>query len=220
LIPVLQECLQVAEKNVTRAAYIGASNGDAPEFFELFCAALDAINLHEARMIRAGFGSDDRAFLESADLVLLAGGDVEAGWDIITGTGMDAIITKKYYDGAVVAGVSAGAVHLGMGWYTSDHRRFSPGLKLFPYYAGVHGERADWLELRRLVETGEEPAPGRTCRGYGIPSGGALIYHADRSLEAVRYPVTEFSRSVNGNGEVQSGLLVPVIAPALQTKMH
>jgi hypothetical protein len=29
----LQASLRVTERNVTRAAYIGASNGDAPEFF-------------------------------------------------------------------------------------------------------------------------------------------------------------------------------------------
>src|SRR5690349_17223102 len=89
LLSALQESLQVGERNMTRAAYIGAANGDAPEFFELFVAAMDRINLHESRLIRAQFGSDDRAFLESADLVLLAGGDVDGGWNVMTNTGMD-----------------------------------------------------------------------------------------------------------------------------------
>src|SRR5262245_35623298 len=73
LLPALQESLQVSERNITKAAYIGASNGDDSEFFELFVAAMEGINLHESRMIRAGFGSEDRAFLESADLLVLAG---------------------------------------------------------------------------------------------------------------------------------------------------
>lgn len=204
LIPVLQESLQVSERNVTKAAYIGAANGDAPEFFELFVGAMSHINLHESRMIRAEFGSDDRAFLESADLVLLAGGNVDTGWDIITGTGMDAVITQRYYDGAVVVGVSAGAMHLGLGWHGAEQGRFSQGLQLFPHYIGVHSERADWQELRKLVET-----RGEHARGYGIPTGGTLIYHADLSLEAVRYPVAEFTRSVKENGEVTGSLLLP-----------
>jgi peptidase E len=207
LLPALQDSLQVSERNITRAAYIGASNGDAPEFFDLFVAAMDRVNLHESRMIRAGFDSDDRAFLESADLVLLAGGDVDDGWGIMTRTGMDAVITKKYYAGAVVVGVSAGAMQLGMGWHGGEHRNASKGLKLVPYYISVHSERDDWLQLRTLVEAREEYA-----KGYGVPFGGALIYHTDMSLEAVRYPVAEIKRSMKENGKVSGSLLLPVAA--------
>jgi cyanophycinase len=204
LLPALQESVQVSERNVTRAAYIGASNGDAPEFFDLFVAAMDRINLHESRMIRAEFGSDDRAFLESADLVLLAGGDVDDGWEIMKRTGMDAVITSRYYSGAVVLGVSAGAVQLGLGWHGRHGGQVSDGLKLVPYYIGVHGERDDWVPLRTLVQSKEEYA-----KGFGIPLGGAMIYHADMSMEAVRYPVAEFEKSVKQNGSVTGNLLLP-----------
>jgi peptidase E len=200
----LQESLQVSERSITRAAYIGASNGDAPEFFELFVAAMDDINLHESRMIRAEFGSEDRSFLESADLLLLAGGDVDDGWEIMTSTGMDAAITKKYYAGAVIVGVSAGAVQLGMGWYGKGDS-VSGGLKLVPYYIGVHDERDEWSHLRKLVEANEEYA-----KGFGIPFGGAMIYHADMSIEVVRYPVAEFEKSVKGSGKVTGNLLIAV----------
>lgn len=213
LLPALQESLQVSERNITRAAYVGASNGDDPEFFELFVAAMDHINLHDSRMIRSEFGSDDRAFLESADLVLLAGGDVDDGWAIMTSTGMSAVITRMYYAGAVVVGVSAGAMQLGMGWHGKDHGRVSDGLKLVPYYVGVHGEQDDWLHLRRLVESREEYA-----KGFGVPFGGAMIYHADMSVEAVRYPVAEFEKSVKEDGGVTGNLLLPVV-PARNSKM-
>jgi peptidase E len=208
LLPALQRSLQVSERNITKAAYIGASNGDAPEFYELFVAAMDSINLHESRMIRAGFGSEDRAFLESADLLVLAGGDTDEGWAIMKSTGMDAVATSRYYAGAVLVGVSAGAMQLGMGWYGKDDRAVSDGLKLVPYYIGVHGERDDWLQLRTLVEGREEYA-----KGFGIPSGGAMILHADLSMEAVRYPVTEFERSITAKGKVKGNLLMPA-APA------
>jgi peptidase E len=204
LLGALQQCLQVSQRNLTRAAYIGASNGDAPEFFELFVAAMDHINLHESRMIRAAFGDDDRSFLESADLLLLAGGDVDDGWEVMRGTGMDAVVTQRYYAGAVVVGVSAGAVQLGMGWRGKSAGRDSGGLKLVPYYIGVHGERDDWLALRTLVESREDYA-----KGFGIPSGGAMIYHADMSMEAVRYPVAEFEKSVQKNGRLMGNLLLP-----------
>jgi cyanophycinase len=203
----LQESLRVTERNITRAAYIGASNGDDPEFFGLFAAAMDQINLHESRLIRSGFGSEDRVFLENADVVLLAGGDTEAGWKIITSTGMDAVIRNRYYEGAVLVGVSAGAMQLGMGWHDNGAEGMGSGLKLVPYYVDVHDERDDWAHLRTLVQSREEYA-----KGFGIPSGGAMIYHADMSVEAVRFPVAEFERTVKekNDRQVTANLLLPV----------
>ena len=208
VLSALQESLQVSARNVTRAAYIGASNGDAPRFYELFVAAMDGIDLHDSRMIRAEFDSDDQAFLEGADLVLLAGGDTDDGWKIMRDTGMDAVITKQYYAGAVIVGVSAGAVQLGMGWSARDDAGAAGGLKLLPYYVDVHDERQDWSRLRTLVAAREEYA-----KGFGIPSGGAMIYHADMSVEAVTYPIVEFEKSVKESGRMTGNLLLPV-APA------
>jgi peptidase E len=210
LFPALQESLRVAERSITKAAYIGASNGDAPEFFELFVSAMDGINLHESRMIHAGFDSEDRAFLESADLLVLAGGDADEGWKVMKGTGMDEVITRKYYAGAVLAGVSAGAMQLGLGWGGKEDGSVSDGLKLVPYYIDVHRERDDWHHLRTLVEAREEYA-----KGFGIPSGGAMILHADMSMEAVRHPIAEFEKSVNEYGTA-GNLLLPA-APACNT---
>src|ERR1700741_520290 len=45
------------------AAYIGASNGDRPEFYEIFEAAMDAIGITDRRMIDSSCGPDHRAFL-------------------------------------------------------------------------------------------------------------------------------------------------------------
>lgn len=204
LVSALQESLQVSEKSVTRAAYIGASNGDAPEFFDLFVEAMNGINLHESRLIRSEFSSDDRTFLKNADLLLLAGGDVDKGWEIITSAGIDAIIMERYHAGKVIVGVSAGAVQLGMGWRGKEPGHVSNGLKLFPYYIGAHSEEDDWFLLRSLVESKEAYA-----KGFGIPTGGGMIYHKDMSIEAVRYPVTEFEKSVNENGGVTRNLLLP-----------
>ena len=212
LLRSLQESLRVSARNITKAAYIGASNGDSPEFFELFVAAMDRVNLHESRLIRAEFGSEDRQFLESADLLLLAGGDVDNGWEIMTNTGMDAAITRKYYDVALVIGVSAGAMQLGMGWHGKDGGAVCGALKLVPYYIGVHGERDDWSQLRKLVEAREEYA-----KGFGIPLGGALIYHADMSIEAIRYLVAEFEKSAKHGGRVTGNLLLPGAPPRTAT---
>jgi cyanophycinase len=53
------------------AAYIGASNGDRREFYEIFEAAANAVGITQRRMISSSFGPDDRAFLDCAQLILL-----------------------------------------------------------------------------------------------------------------------------------------------------
>src|SRR5580693_10114787 len=57
-----------------RAAYLGASNGDAREFYDLFVAAMAEIGIADCRMIPSEPAAEDHSWLENADLVLLAGG--------------------------------------------------------------------------------------------------------------------------------------------------
>src|SRR3954451_20193187 len=54
-----------------RAAYIGASNGDAREFYDLFVAAMDSVGIKTTRQIPADPSSEDVEFFEQADLILL-----------------------------------------------------------------------------------------------------------------------------------------------------
>ena len=82
------------------AAYIGASNGDRPEFYGIFEAAVDAVGITDRRMIDSSFGPDHRAFLERAQLIVLAGGDVRIGWNIFEKTGMKDVILGRYADGS------------------------------------------------------------------------------------------------------------------------
>jgi hypothetical protein len=89
------------------AAYIGASNGDRPEFYDIFEAAMDLIGISERRMVDAAFGPDDRAFLAQAGLIVLAGGDVRLGWNTFEKTGMKDVILDRYAKGAVLVGISA-----------------------------------------------------------------------------------------------------------------
>jgi peptidase E len=75
-----------------KAAYIGASNGDSPEFYSLFQAAMEGIGLSSCRMIPSIPSDEDRSFLASADLVLLAGGDVDQGWKVFEKNGIKEVI--------------------------------------------------------------------------------------------------------------------------------
>jgi Peptidase family S51 len=183
-----------------RAAYLGASNGDAPEFYQLFLAAMDQIDVHDCRQIPAQPAAEDLDFLAAADLILLAGGEVRRGWDAFKAAGLDQKLVERYYSGALLLGVSAGAVQLGLKGWDETGERTSDMLRIVPFVVDVHDEPG-WGRLLQAV-----PRAGEHARGIGIPSGGGALYHPDYSVEPVRHPLVEVSQAESG---MQQALLLP-----------
>lgn len=184
------------------AAYLGASNGDNPEFYRLFEAAMEGIGLKSCRMVPSSPSEEDRKFLATADLVLLAGGDVERGWNVFVDHGTKDLITQKRYDGSVFIGVSAGAVQLGLGTLLeSETMKKLPLFQFAPFYVGAHEEASDWWNLRALVKLA-----GDGARGVGIPAGGGLVYSPDGSLEPIRKALAEFHMQ---SDQMTENLLLP-----------
>lgn len=169
-----------------QAAYLGASNGDIREFYDLFVAAMAGIGIRRCRMIPSRPGPEDLAFLEAADLILLAGGDVRQGWEVFRTTGLQQKIVERYYGGALLLGVSAGAVQLGLkGWEDEAGSNLFDTFRLVPFVVDAHDEPS-WNRLHWTVRRS-----GELARGVGIRSGGGALYHPDSSLEPVRHPVVE-----------------------------
>jgi Peptidase family S51 len=183
-----------------RAAYLGASNGDAPEFYQLFLAAMEQIDVRDCRQIPAQPAAEDLDFLAGADLILLAGGEVRRGWDAFKAAGLDQKLVERYYSGALLLGVSAGAVQLGLRGWDETGERTSDMLRIVPFVVDVHDEPG-WGRLLQAV-----PRAGEHARGIGIPSGGGAIYHPDYSVEPVRHPLVEVSQAEGG---MQQALLLP-----------
>jgi len=183
-----------------KAAYLGASNGDLPEFYDLFVGAMAEIGVRDGdcRHIPSQPEAGDLEFLAAADLILLAGGDVQKGWRAFEASSLKDKIVERYYDGAILIGVSAGAVQLGLkGW--NDEEIFDT-LRLVPFVIDVHDEPS-WSGLLRAV-----PKAGELAKGFGIPSGGGALYHPDHSLEPVRHSLTEVETTENG---LRQALLFP-----------
>ncbi len=174
------------------AAYIGASNGDRKEFYSIFTVAMEATGFLDHRMIPSAFTSEDREFLDRAQLILLAGGDVHRGWQTFETTGMKEHILARHTQGAVLVGVSAGAVQLGR--HALNDKGDSSGLELFdvfglvPALIDVHDEQRDWSRLASTVSLLDG-----AITGLGIPTGGGLLFHSDGTAEALRHAVHEFS---------------------------
>ena len=196
-------------KKKIRAAYIGASNGDKKEFYDIFQSALFQVDIKDkdCMMIKSKPSKTEINFFEKADLILLAGGDTKKGWDIMNENGIREKLVDRYHNGALLIGISAGAVQLGSrGWAETNN---GPGeykvfttFQLVPFVIDVHDEEeGQWERLHNSVAEGEEH-----CRGFGIPTGGGAIFHPDWSMEAIRHPLAEFSLFTEG---LKSSMIFP-----------
>jgi hypothetical protein len=195
----------LADRVRPRAAYIGASNGDEAAFYEIFTGAMEGIGIgaERCRMIPSAPSAEDLAFLAGAEVVLLGGGDVERGWRTMRANGVAEAVVKRHAEGALLIGVSAGAVQLGLlGW---PEGRAEGGavfgtFGLAPFVVDAHAEKDEWAELRRVVAARGDVA------GIGIPKGGGVICHPGGTVEAVRRPVYEW---VARDGAAACSLVFP-----------
>jgi cyanophycinase-like exopeptidase len=203
---LLERALASREGEAPRAAYIGASNGDRQEFYEIFGGAMQAAGITDRRKISSSFNAPDREYLESAQLLVLSGGDVRKGWEVFKQTGMKDVILGQYARGAVLVGISAGAVQLGrqavIETAGSFPRELLDMMNLVPAIVDVHDESNDWARLSSFIHLLEG-----TAIGLGIPSGGGVIAHPDGTIEPLRRPAHEFRCS--GVGITRSLLCPP-----------
>jgi cyanophycinase-like exopeptidase len=186
----LNSVRDVIDVSSAKAAYIGASNADDPEYYSIFEAAMEMIGIHRCRMIPSSPIDEDFSFLNDADIILLAGGDAVRGWRVFEETGLRELIAGRYWNGAVLIGVSAGAMQIGL--YAWPEGAPSEDLLirtfgLVPFIVGVHDEKNEWQDIRRVLNVTRSGFPA-----IGIPSGGGLIYHPDRSIEPTRKTLYEF----------------------------
>lgn len=203
-LPLVQTIRAQIAKASPAAAYVGASNGDDPAYYSIFEVAMDEAGISERRMIPSDLGPDDLDFIDHADLILLAGGEVERGWVAFEQNGLKQILVRRYYEGALMVGISAGAVQLGLaGWGSGgvEQGRLIDTFRILPYVVGAHEEGSDWAPLKAAVAR-----LGEHVRGYGIPFGGGFVYHGDHSIEPLRRPLVELRV---GGKEVRQTLLLP-----------
>ena len=164
------------EMQKPKVAYIGTANGDSPLFFQMMkrvfikAGAGKVIFLHLAKK-NPDMDSVKKVLL-NADVVFLAGGEVEDGMNWLKKHGLVDFIKSLYSAGKCFMGVSAGVIMMGSRWVRWDVEGDDSTSQLFdclgiiPALFDVHAEDEDWVELKaalRLSGDGE--------RGFGLPSG-------------------------------------------------
>lgn len=202
--PFLSMLRNLIDSESCKAAYVGASNDDNPAYYGIFEAAMESIGVTDQRMITASPSEAEMSFAEEADLILLSGGDVEKGWRAFERSGLRDLIVRRYHEGVLLIGISAGAVQLAMfGCAESDAEceRLIVTFGLVPFVIGAHEEKDGWCRLKKTLRNVET-----AVKGIGIPAGGGMVYHPDRSFEAVRCPLHEFSIE---DGRIRHSVIVP-----------
>ncbi len=131
----------------------------------------------EHRFVHTPAADGELEFLERADLILLAGGDPAAGWRALEASGAAAVIAERYRAGAILVGISAGAVQLGQAWL-GEGGELLPTVRP-PALPDRRPRRA------RLEPPAQHPAPragGSSpagLGGLGVPFGGAAVVAPD-----------------------------------------
>lgn len=207
----LERLRRLIPEDDPRAAYLGASNDDVPEYFELFRAAMADVGITRCRHVPAQPKINEQAFLESAELILLAGGDPQRGMEAFRRHKLERLLVERFLTGALLIGVSAGAVQLGLSWTPPGNGggESADMLRLAPLVVDVHAG-PEWAGLRQAVTQG-----GAAVRGLGVPAGGGVLLHADNALEPVRHAAT----LVEWQGErLVDALLAPPAEGPLQAE--
>jgi cyanophycinase len=195
----LEDVVLNANSKRPSVAYLGASNGDNRSFYhDIFLPAFESVDVGERRLIVSRPSADDLLFLAQADIILLAGGSVEKGWNIFAENGLRSLIAQRYRRGALLLGISAGAVQLGSGGLTEDESAVIPTFGFVGLYVGVHEEREDWKSLRLALSSQDPPV-----QGIGIPSGGGVMFYAG-DLYPIQKPLFEIEIGVMGSCERES----------------
>ena len=137
-----------------------------------------------------------RAIVDRADLVFVSGGDPTLGARILDESGASAWLREANARGVAMMGVSAGSIALGAWWADwhedesgdeEDHLARTGlvrGIGAVPGHVfDTHNEEDDWDELRLVAKLCARR--GETARFVGIPTGGALVFRGDGSIETV-----------------------------------
>ncbi|HSH65717.1 MAG TPA: hypothetical protein VLB84_07945, partial [Bacteroidia bacterium] len=65
-------------------------------YFVIFASAMERAGIREAHMVSSRYGDRDRQHLRAADILLLAGGDVHLGWQIMHQSALGDDVVEKH----------------------------------------------------------------------------------------------------------------------------
>lgn len=192
--PLLQMALWELDKAKPSVAYIGAAHGDSRAFYLLIRDLIIAAGAGNVELVPLVKKKSDiekaQSIIRSADCIFVSGGDVKEGMRVLNERSVVPLIKKRYEEGALLIGVSAGSIMLAKHWIDWPDESSDESAELFlcmniaPVLCDTHGEADGWNELHSLIRLTEENQVG-----YGIPSGGAMRISPEGTIEALHKPL-------------------------------
>jgi peptidase E len=183
--------------NNPTVAYSGTASGDDRRFFNFIASEITdggadkvvhaIITPPNADLKKA------KAILESADIVFMSGGDVEAGMAVLHEKNMVDFLTDLFKQGKPFFGISAGALMLAAKWVrwpdsdNDDSAELFDCLGFAPVICDAHDEGGGWEELQTALMLEKEGV-----RGYGLASGSAIKVTPDGKVELVGGTVNQY----------------------------
>jgi len=197
--PILQMALRELGKTKPSVAYIGAAHGDSLMFYLFIKRLIVAAGAGKVELVplakKKSNIAEAQLIIQSSDCIFVSGGDVSEGMRVLTEKSVIPLIKKRYDEGALIIGVSAGSIMLAKQWINWPDENDEASAELFPcmniapVLCDTHGEEDKWNELHSLLRLTEGDQIG-----YGIPSGGALRISTDGTVEAVGLPLYRIER--------------------------
>ena len=159
-----------------QVAYIGTANGDNPAFFQMMKHMLIKAGADKLVFVHLAKKKPDldaaKKALTNADVIFLAGGEVEDGMNWLVKHELTGFLKSLYSAGKRFIGVSAGAIMMGSHWVRWNIPEDDSTSELFnclgfcPALFDVHGEDEDWVELKAALKL-----LGDGKKGYALPRG-------------------------------------------------
>ena len=170
-----------------QVAYIGVANGDSLPFFEMMEFSLMNAGAKQVDLVPLAQADVNveavKQTLQSADVIFLAGGDVDVGMDWLNQHQLTGFLKDLFQGGKLFAGVSAGTIMMGSHWVKWAVKGDDTTAELFdclgftPRLFDVHGEVEDWSDLKVALRL-----MGNGARGYAIPHGGLITADSSGTL--------------------------------------
>lgn len=194
---ILRSVFNAAGKDSPKVAYVGVASGDNRIFFTFIKQMLKkggAGKVDLASIARRNANIESaKEIINSADVIFMSGGDVEAGMKILEEKGLIIYFRELYQHGKLFFAASAGSIMLAKEWVRwrdpddDTSAEIFPCLNLVPVLCDTHDEAGGWEELQALLKL----EPDGT-EGYGIASDSCLVVLPDGGLEAIDNPVFRF----------------------------
>jgi peptidase E len=197
--PLLQAVFKECGVSSPKVAYVGAANEDSSRFFGFITTSFKEAGAGEISQALTVPKKADlkkaKGILESADIIFISGGDVEAGMDVLREKDMLNFLTGLYSQGKLFFGQSAGSIMLAREWIRwrdpddDATAEIFPCLDIAPVICDTHAEGDDWEELKALLALEKNGV-----NGYGLPSGNGIKVFPDGRVEALGSAIPQFLR--------------------------